>query len=137
MRRILILGSLLLITLGSTGCIRYAYRVDMESEQDLARVRAENEINARELVVSFCPPAEWEYPDERWVIIDVDLTKIDRGEHGWTGMGFGMKTSEVGYATIVFRDRVKYLMWHCANSIRDLLAQGTLGEGMRNQDGAL
>ena len=62
MRRILILGSRLLITLGSTGCIRYAYRVDMESEQDLARVRAENGINARELVVSFYPPADWKTP---------------------------------------------------------------------------
>jgi hypothetical protein len=204
MRRILVVWSLLIITLGSTGCIRYSYRVDMESEQDLARVRAAQNIMARELVVSFHPPAEWEYPEDRWVVIDadlkqwyagwivnrlktperevamielgeivengivleVDLTEIDKGEHGWTGMGFGMKTSEVGYATIVFRDgtsgellyqseismkssvgssdgglgfrdRVKFLMWHCANSIRDLMAQGTLGEGMRNQDGPI
>ena len=36
-----------------------------------------------------------------------------------------------------FRDRVKFLMWHCANAIRDLMAEGELGEGVRNQDGPL
>ncbi len=202
MRRALALLGIVALGLGPLGCIRYQYRVEAEATQDLEQVRQSPQLWARELVVSFTPPPEWEYPAERWtiveaelqkwyaawivarvqsadrqvtmlepgqeadtgVVLEVDLTKIEKGSHGWTGTGVGMTKNEAGWATIIFReagsgrplyeseitmesavgsssggfgfkDRVKFLMWHCANAIRDLMEQGALGEGLRNQSG--
>jgi hypothetical protein len=193
---------LLLALLSFSGCIQYAYYVEQETANDVAGVRGASQIWARELVVSFTPPDDWEYPEDRWavveselkswyaawivsrvqksgamvsvvswdeelkdgVILETNLTKMEKGSHGWTGLGAGMTKREKGWATVTFRDaqsgeqlyaseitmesgvgsadggfgfkdRVKFLMWHCANSVLDLMQNGALGIGPRTQKG--